>query len=134
MKEKFQIERSIWNFFALIKLNSLGFNYSYLPIALRDSVKIKPLQKFIMAGFPFGGEVFSNISITAGSVASLNTYNGRKVVFADMFGKPGNSGSPVVDEESKKVIGIFWGGIKDPQSMEIINCFTPIDIIWENLK
>lgn len=122
------------NDFALLKLNSLGFKYSCLPIALKDSVKIKPLQKFVMAGFPFGGEIFSNISVTSGSVASLNMYNGRKVVFADMFGKPGNSGSPVVDEVSKKVIGIFWGGIKDFQSMEIINCFTPIDVIWENLK
>ena len=87
-----------------------------------------------MAGFPFGGELFTNISITSGSIASVNNYNGRKVVFADMFGKPGNSGSPVIDERTKKVIGIFWGGIKENSTMEVINSFTPIDVIWESLK
>lgn len=121
------------NDFALIKLQSLGLNYKFLPLA-NETATIEPLQKFIMAGFPFGGEVFTNISITSGSIASINNYNGRKVVFADMFGKPGNSGSPVIDEATKKVIGIFWGGIKDNNTMEIINSFTPIDVIWKSLK
>ena len=121
------------NDFALIKLQSLGLEYKFLPLA-KETATIEPLQKFIMAGFPFGGELFTNISITSGSIASVNNYNGRKVVFADMFGKPGNSGSPVIDEITKKVIGIFWGGIKDNNTMEIINCFTPIDVIWKSLK
>ena len=121
------------NDFALIKLQSLGLNYKFLPLA-KETATMESLQKFIMAGFPFGGELFTNISITSGSIASVNNYNGRKVVFADMFGKPGNSGSPVIDERTKKVIGIFWGGIKGNSTMEVINSFTPIDVIWESLK
>ena len=79
-------------------------------------------------------ELFTNISITSGTIASINNYNGRKVVFADMFGKPGNSGSPVIDEDTRKVIGIFWGGIKDNNTMEVINSFTPLDVILKSLK
>lgn len=55
------------------------------------------------------GESFSKISLTKGSIASVNKVDGRTVVFAYMFGKPGSSGSPVIDIDSKKVIGIFWG-------------------------
>ena len=30
-----------------------------------------------MAGYPFGGDAFSSISITDGKIASENIYNGR---------------------------------------------------------
>ena len=58
----------------------------------------------------------------------LQAFENRKIVFADMFGKPGNSGSPIIDSENHKVIGLYWGGIKFDN--QIINCFSPIDIIW----
>ena len=54
----------------------------------------------------------------------------EQLFFADMFGKPGSLGSPVIDIDSKKVIGIFWGEISKPEYGEKINCFTPSDIIW----
>ena len=87
-----------------------------------------------MAGYPFGGESFQEISVTTGKVASVNVINDgtRTAVFADMFGKPGNSGSPTIDAETSKVIGIFWGGIGP--GPDIIPCFTPIQPIWELLK
>ena len=80
------------------------------------------------------GESFSKISLTKGSIASVNKVDGRTVVFADMFGKLGSSGSPVIDIDSKKVIGIFWGEISKPEYGEKINCFTPSDIIWNSLR
>ena len=58
----------------------------------------------------------------------------RKSVFSDMFGKPGNSGSPVFNKENKCVIGLFWGGISQPNTNEMIHCFTPYDVIWDFLK
>lgn len=121
------------NDFALLKLEETGVKYSYLPLTFVKDSKYEPLQDFIMAGFPFGGESFSSISITNGKIASVNQYGKRTVVFADMFGKPGNSGSPIIDVNTKKVIGIFWGGISDPGSGEMIPCFTPVTIVWKNL-
>ena len=117
----------------MLKLEETGVKYSYLPLTFAKDSKYEPLQDFIMAGFPFGGESFSSISITNGKIASVNQYGKRTVVFADMFGKPGNSGSPIIDVNTKKVIGIFWGGISDPGSGEMIPCFTPVTIVWKNL-
>lgn len=115
------------NDIALIKLTDEENVYNFIP--LNDgSYQYKSLNEFIMAGYPFGGESFSSISITDGKIASVNDYNGRKVVFANMFGKPGNSGSPVLDKENKTLIGLFWGGIS--KGNEMIPCFTPIDVIW----
>ena len=85
-----------------------------------------------MAGYPFGGETFTSISITDGKIASENIYNGREVVFANMFGKPGNSGSPILDKKTMKVIGLFWGGIS--KGNEMIHCFTSIRTIVKFLK
>ena len=122
------------NDIALIRLQDTGVSYKYIPLAFEKDIKYEPLQEFIMAGFPFGGESFSSISITEGKIASLNFYKNRRVVFADMFGKPGNSGSPIIDKISKKAIGVFWGGIVDSCSNEMIPCFAPIDEVWKKLK
>ena len=81
-----------------------------------------------MAGYPFGGETFKEVSITEGSIISVNNINDREVVFTDVLGKPGSSGSPIIDETNKKVIGIFWGTIGN--SGENIKCFTPFKFIY----
>lgn len=120
------------NDLALIQLEE-DMEYTYIPLLLAN-YKYRPLQEFIMAGYPFGGESYKSISFTEGRVASVNTIEDRKVVFADMFGKPGNSGSPVIDKDKKKVIGVFWGGISKPGTSEMIPCFTPLDLIWDLLK
>lgn len=120
-----------FNDFALIQLSNQENEYDYLPLETFDYC-YKPLNEFITAGYPFGGETYSNVSITDGKIASENTLNGRKVIFANMFGKPGNSGSPILDKKSMKVIGIFWGGIT--YNNEIIHCFTPIKTIIDIIK
>ena len=115
---------------ALIQLLDDDNEYYYLPLA--DKLyKYEPLTEFITAGYPFGGESYSSISITDGKIASVNMMDDRKVVFANMFGKPGSSGSPIVDKETKRVIGIYWGGIK--RADEMINCFTPVEFVWKLL-
>lgn len=121
------------NDLALIKIKDEEVKYCFLPIKL-DGDYLKPLDEFIMAGFPFGGESYQSISFTTGKVASVNMIGDRKSVFSDMFGKPGNSGSPVLEKNSKKIIGLFWGGISQPGTNEIIHCFTPYDVIWKFLK
>ena len=120
------------NDIALIKLNSSLKKYRFIKIFNRNEYDYKPLSKFYMLGYPFGGEIFKNVSYTFGTIASINKIGNRNVVFADMFGKPGNSGSPIIDETSNKVIGIFWGSLqKDGQE---INCFTAINEIWNLIE
>lgn len=116
---------------ALIKLDE-EMEYPYLPLA-EESFEYSPLKEFVMAGYPFGGESFENASFTQGKIASINRFENRDVVFADMFGKPGSSGSPIIDREIKKVIGIYWGTINQISAGEKIHCFTPIRTIWQTL-
>lgn len=119
------------NDIALLKIVSDDFQFKFLPLA--ENADYTPTKDFIMAGYPLGGERFRELSITTGKIASVNQIeNNRTVVFADMFGKPGNSGSPTIDSETSKVIGIFWGGVGPKETM--IPCFTPIDTIWAFLK
>lgn len=120
------------NDFSLLKLNIDGTKLKFLPLESASSVRFEPLTTFVMAGYPFGGESYTSISVTEGKIASVNTIDSdRKVVFADMFGKPGNSGSPILDNISKRVIGIFWGGIS--KGGEMIPCFTPVDEILKSM-
>lgn len=116
------------NDLALIKLDSAGFIYKFLPL-MNNGFDYKPFSEFYVGGYPFGGESFDQISFTEGKVASINNYNGRKVIFADMFGQPGSSGSPIIDKSTNKVIGVFFGGISKGD-VNMIKCFTPIDVIW----
>ena len=39
-----------------------------------------------------------------------------------------------LDKNSKVIIGLFWGGISQPGTNEMIHCFTPYDVIWDFLK
>lgn len=120
------------NDIALIKLDN-QMDCSYLPLSEEDYEYV-PLKEFVIAGFPFGGDSYKNLSFAEGKIASVNNIENRRAVFADMFGKPGSSGSPIIDKQNKKVIGIYWGGIRHPFSGEMINCFTPIDVIWNMLN
>ena len=125
------IQKDELNDLAVIKLDE-EMEYTYIPL-LSANYKYQPLKEFIMAGYPFGGESYQTISFTEGKIASENKIGERKTIFADMFGKPGNSGSPVIDKTKNKVIGVFWGGITQPGSSEMIPCFTPLEAIWNLL-
>jgi S1-C subfamily serine protease len=120
------------NDIAILKLKGKLNKYKYIPLSKINEANIAPLKSFYMVGYPFGGETFKNLSYIEGKIASINTVDKRKVVFADMFGKPGNSGGPIIDTEKQNVIGIYWGGIK--KGDEMINCFTPVEIIWNLIR
>lgn len=120
------------NDIALFKLDDDN-EFDYIPLVV-DNYNYEPLTEFIIAGYPFGGEKYDNISFAEGKIASINFINERRIIFADMFGKSGNSGSPVIDKKTKKVIGIFFGSITEGNYFEEINCFTAIDEIWNLIK
>ena len=117
------------NDIALIKILSDDETcFNFLELCLDENFNYEPLSKFLMAGYPFGGETFKEVSITEGSIISVNNINDREVVFTDVLGKPGSSGSPIIDETSKKVIGIFWGTIGN--NGENIKCLTPFKFVY----
>ena len=120
------IKRDKNNDVVLIKLLDNENTYSFLPLE-DEKYEYLPLNEIIMAGFPFGGESFPSISFSDGKILSVNFLNDRKVVFANIFGKSGSSGSPIIDKHTKKIIGIYWGGISRYNDM--IPCFTPIEFI-----
>lgn len=120
------------NDIALFRVDIPNYVFPYLP--LREHFDYQPLTPFVMAGYPFGGESYANLSISEGKIASVNRVGKRLAVFADMFGKPGNSGSPVLDGKERRVIGIFWGGIQERENGEMIKCFTPLETIWDFLE
>ena len=122
------IKKDEANDIAILKLKGKLNKYKFIPLCSRNDAIIEPLRQFYMVGYPFGGENFKNLSYIEGKIASVNKIGERKAVFADMFGKPGNSGGPIIDALNKNIIGIYWGGIK--KGDDVINCFTPIDIIW----
>ena len=124
------LSRDARNDIALLKMKPQGIRYKFLKLSL--AYDYTPLSDFMMAGYPFGGESYQTVSFTTGKIASTNYLGNRKVVFADMFGKPGNSGSPVINTKDNEVIGIFWGGIT--KGVEMINCFTPVDLIWNLIR
>lgn len=121
---------------ALLRIASDEFKFKFLPLTLKSAAEYTPTKDFVMAGYPYGGESFTELSVTTGKIASVNDIDvgdgNRTTVFADMFGKPGNSGSPIIDPETSKALGVFWGGV-GPKG-NIIPCFTPIGPVWELLK
>lgn len=126
------LKRDSINDIAIFRILDDDMQFDFMPLAMAK-YKYVPLTDFILAGYPFGGETYTNISFTEGKIASVNDIGDITTIFADMFGKPGNSGSPVIDKRTKKVIGIFWGAITRPGTNESINCFTPINKVWDLL-
>lgn len=119
------------NDIALLKILEDNIEFNYLPISINE--EYKPLENVLMIGYPFGGETYQEVSYFKGQILSKNIINqDRQVIFVDISGKPGSSGSPVISNKTNKVIGVYFGGISS--NNEMINCFTPIEHIWKLLK
>jgi len=114
---------------ALLKLE--GENFPSVQMDWNNPIKRG--QKIQLLGYPFGTKISDDAklldySIFEGKVASIQKKNGYDTVFVDMQAKRGNSGGPVFDIESGKVIGILCGSQieGDTQLKEEINYIRPI--------
>ena len=73
----------------------------------------KKLQRIIASGYPFGEYISDDLKFTSGIVSSLKgPGDDSTIVQVDAALNPGNSGGPIVDEESGKLVAVSVMGMK----------------------
>ena len=111
------------------------FEYLTLDDGMNEPEK---LSKVYLLGYPFGVTRFDEMSANEGKVMSYQKANQWMLdqINLDIQAKGGNSGSPVIDAETSKVIGVFCGSsISRGQSVtEEINYGRPIKYVWNMLE
>jgi S1-C subfamily serine protease len=81
-------------------------------ITLADE-KPKKLQRIIASGYPFGEYISDDLKFTSGIVSSLKgPRDDSTLVQVDAALNPGNSGGPIVDEESGELVAVSVMGMK----------------------
>jgi len=72
------------------------------------------LQRVIVAGYPLGKDKISDdLKVNLGIISSLKGYkNNTNLIQIDAAVNFGNSGGPVIDEESSKVVGVAVAGLR----------------------
>lgn len=91
----------------------------------------------VILGFPFGKKINDevmnlNLSFTRGYISSIQNQNKTERVLLDISAKSGNSGSPVINMNTGKVLGILCGSIinKGSNITEEINYMSPIKYLF----
>jgi len=101
---------------ALLSIDSK--NNSFIPIT---KLPIEKLQRIIAAGYPFGKYLNDDLKVTSGIVSSLKGPGDDSSLFQmDAALNFGNSGGPIVDEETGNLIGVAVGIIRN-ENVEGIN-------------
>lgn len=120
---------------ALVKLD--GDNFPTMQMSKNDDISVGDSIKLL--GYPFGAKLSDDItklnySVFEGKVASIQIQRGVDTVFVDMEAKRGNSGGPVLNNETGEVIGILCGSHieGDSRLVEEINYIRPIKYMWES--
>ena len=73
----------------------------------------KKLQRIIASGYPFGEYISDDLKFTSGIVSSLKgPGDDSTLVQVDAALNPGNSGGPIVDEETGKLVAVSVMGMK----------------------
>jgi S1-C subfamily serine protease len=73
---------------------------------LRDGREPRPGDAVVVTGFPYGGLISSNVTVTTGSLSALTgPRDDTRLLQLSAPVQPGNSGGPVLDE-SGRVIGV----------------------------
>ncbi|MCL2052822.1 MAG: trypsin-like peptidase domain-containing protein [Oscillospiraceae bacterium] len=116
---------------ALLKLK--GVNFPAVKLATAN-LSYNHGDKIYCIGYPFGDIMSDSIedlnhSTFYGAVSGLQKRNGIDMVDVSMEGKRGNSGCPVLSDETNEVIGVFRGAVK--HDYEDYNNFVPIKYIWQ---
>ena len=89
-------------------------------IILSDD-KPKKLQRIIAAGYPLGKSLSDDLKFTSGIISSLKGYNDDSTLIQiDAALNKGNSGGPIVDEESGELVGVAVAGL-DKAETEAVN-------------
>ena len=93
---------------ALLKANLTNTKYVSL-----SNDKPKKLQRVIASGYPFGKYISDDLKFTSGIISSLKGPNDDSTLLqVDAALNVGNSGGPIVDEESGKLVAVSVMGMK----------------------
>lgn len=115
-----------------------GYNYCSAELEIEKTVQLG--ADIIILGFPFGAKMADDVSemsvsFTRGYISSLQTRKGRKEALLDISAKAGNSGSPVVDISSGRVVGVLSGSILGGvNNREEVNYMIPISNIIDLME
>jgi len=122
-------------------LRIIGFN-PYLDIAIltgpddimklepfipQRSSDLKPRHKVVCVGFAAGT---LRTHTTSGTVSGRNDFPHNRIQ-TDTAINPGNSGGPMIDAETRRVVGIVTSGM---DNMQTTNFFTPMDEAWQSIR
>ncbi len=111
--------------------------FEYLVLAKKNE-QLDKLNRVCLIGYPFGSSRFDEISIYEGSVASYQKESNHCLdqINLDIKGNGGNSGSPVINEGTSEVIGVFCGASLSfgTYVTEEINYASPIDKVYQLLE
>lgn len=112
----------------------------YQNCALMDIPQREIGNDIVILGYPFGKTVSDDfdtlsLSLTKGYISSWQKRNGLEYALLDISAKAGNSGSPVIDVQSGRVVGILCGSIiQDSGKLrEEINYMYPISHFFDYL-
>ncbi len=73
----------------------------------------KKLQRIIAAGYPFGKDLSDDMKFTSGIVSSLKGIQDDSTrLQIDAALNPGNSGGPIVDENTGKLVAVAVAGLR----------------------
>jgi len=117
---------------ALLKLD--GANLPYLSIETDYfNYEYKKGGKVCLTGYPFGERTEVDCSYTEGKISAALSDREPERINLDISGKCGNSGGPVLDIKTGKIIGIFTGSMTagNETLMEEINQMRPIKYFWK---
>ena len=122
----------------MIKIDGVT-DMPYLSLA-DEGTMLRQGQKIAMIGYPLGSRPNQGNADTLtpsafhGMISSQQTRsNGIQVMYVNMEGKSGNSGSPVFDYVTGRVVGVFAGSVtgESGKLVEEINYFYSIQYFYD---
>lgn len=123
------VKKDVENDVAIFKLqtndnNFYHFNLSEQKASVRDEV--------YLPGFIWGYTFLPSITVYEGKVV----HEGEKYDSVDIMGKSGQSGSPIINQATNEVVGVFMGATARmiDRSYQEINHFMPIRHVWNLLE
>ena len=97
------------------------------PFLPQPSSTLSPRQSVICVGFALGT---LRTHTTSGTVSGRSDYPHNRIQ-TDTVINPGNSGGPMIDSQTRRVVGIVTSGMNDIQST---NFCTPMDEAWQSIR
>ncbi|MCL2062036.1 MAG: trypsin-like peptidase domain-containing protein [Firmicutes bacterium] len=110
---------------ALLKID--GQDLPYLSLEMDSLYEYKKGSLVCLSGYPFGTRTAFDCTYTEGKISSTRWDKEVECINIDISGKCGNSGGPVVDKKTGKVVGVFVGSIiEGDRLIEEMNYMRPI--------